>query len=226
MPVLLVTDSLPADDRAKNLRAKSIATIQQAIAQFPISAESQVSIVHADKAIVLQPEDVLCPLTLHLPDRLVWDGGAIYQACRDVEGLRDRVQQTFNIPAVSGNFWLPIVLTAKGPLYAEVICREDVQYHQPFHLPDFHRQPLYRLAARLLRELNAPPSVYLLQFDWTDGNIGFDRLFPFPAEPAIASLNIQTPDLFTCYWKCLTRQPILDLQIPGDAAYRSLLPRK
>lgn len=230
MPVLLLTDPLPADadDRSQALREKSIAAIQQAIAQFPAATKFPISIVHPNEVIALQPEDLLCPLTLNLPDTLVWSGGAIYQACRAVEAMRDRVQQKFRVPAVSGNFWLPIVLTAKGPLYAEVICRAGSEYHQPFHLPDSQRQPLYRLAACLLRELNAPPSVYLLQFGWlaeTAGQtaqIGFDRLFPFPAEPAIASLNAQTPNLFVCYWQCLTQQPILDLQIPGSAAYRSL----
>ncbi|MBD2026034.1 hypothetical protein [Leptolyngbya sp. FACHB-711] len=216
--VLLIIDPLPADQ--DDLQAQSISAIEQAIEQFPVSTESSVSIVCSDQPIALQPADLLCPLTLNLPDSLDWKGQAIYKVCRDVEGLRDRVQQALLVPIATGEFWLPIVLTAKGALYAEAICRENSRYYQPLHLPDLHRQALYRLAHRLLQELNAPPSVYLLQFGWTDGQIGFDRLYPFPAEAAIASLKVQTPDLFACHWQCLTSQPIFDVYIPGNVVWR------
>jgi hypothetical protein len=217
--VLLLTDALPA--APAGWWAISTAEIKQAIVQFPISTEPQVSVIQTHEAIALQPGDLLCPLTLNLPDSLFWNGQAIYQVCRDVEGLRDRVQQRFEVPIAPGDFWLPIVLTAKGALYGEAICREGSSYHQPLHLPDRHRQLLYRLAHRLLKELNAPPSVYLLQFGWTEGKMGFDRLFPFPAAAAIASLDVQTPNLFACHWQCLIHQPILDLQIPGSVMWRS-----
>lgn len=230
--VLLIVDDLPADPRG--WQACSVAAIEQAIRQFPINPEVEISIVSATDAtasrsplgwIDLQPQDILCPLTFNLPDSLVWKGQEIYQACRDVEALRDRVQQKFNLPAATGEFWLPIVLTVKGALYAEAICRDGLEYHQPLHLPDLHRQPLYRFAHHLLKDLNAPPAVYLLQFGWTDDRqIGFDRLFPFPAEAAIASLKVQTPDLLVCHWQCLTHQPILDIQIPGNVEWRSTEP--
>ncbi|WP_206603061.1 hypothetical protein [Leptolyngbya ohadii] len=221
MRVLLIVDTLPADP--EGWQACSVAAIEQAIRQFPISPELEVAIVSVSAPINPQPQDILCPLTLNLPDSLIWDGQEIYQACRNVDGLRDRVRQKFNLPVATGEFWLPIVLTAKGALYTEAICREGSEYHQPFHLPDLHRQPLYRLAHRLLKDLNATPSVYLLQFGWTeDRQIGFDRLIPFPSEPAIASLKVQTPDLLTCHWQCLTNQPILDIQIPGNVAWRSI----
>ncbi len=144
----------------------------------------------------------------------------IAPACADLEGLRNRVSEQHGIPATdAGNFWLPIVWTARGPLYAEVIAqREDGRYEQPFHLNDRTKQPLYYLAYSLLDSLQALPSVYLIQFAFRETKspsakieILFDRLIPFPSEPAIASIGVQEPNLFTCHWLCLTNQPILDL---------------
>ena len=51
-----------------------------------------------------------------------------------------------------------------------------------------------------------------------DKEILFDRLWPFPAAPAIASLSRQQPDLFACHWRCLTGQPITDVVIPHKLA--------
>jgi len=87
-------------------------------------------------------------------------------------------------------------------------------YYQPVHLSDRHRQPLYRLGFQLLDVLSAPPAVYLLQFAWAEEyKVCFDRLIPFPDKPAIASVGVQTPDLFECHWLCITGQPIHDLVI-------------
>ncbi|MBW4690798.1 MAG: hypothetical protein KME27_03430 [Lyngbya sp. HA4199-MV5] len=165
---------------------------------------------------------LLCPLTLHLPTTLSFPAQAIYAACRDVESLRQQLA-AWQYAIGTGDFWLPIVLTAKGPLYAEVIGlapdaaptveRSEPCYTQPVHLTDAQRQPLYALGQRLLRSLAAPPAVYLMQFGWQGDTLCFDRLLPFPAAPAIASLNVQTPDLFACHWACLSRQPIVDLVI-------------
>lgn len=164
----------------------------------------------------------LCPLTLSIPETLVFPAQALYVICRDVVGLRKRLE-AWQYMTGDGTFWLPIVLTAKGALYGEVIgsakgtglVNEALAsgYTQPVHLSDHQRQPLYALGQRLLRSLNASPAVYLMQFGWQDGAVCFDRLFPFPAAPAIASLNVQTPDLFACHWACLTGQPLLDLII-------------
>jgi hypothetical protein len=171
---------------------------------------------------------VICPLTLALPAWLEFPAQSVYQACQDVEGLRQQVSQ-WQYQTGVGNGWLPIVLTGKGPLYAEVIgvkgkpvvVGSDLNAHhyfQPIHLVDVQRQSLYGLAQRLLRSLMAPPSVYLLQFGFHGETLQFDRLIPFPAAPAIASINCQNPDLFTCYWRCLTHQPILDLIISPVAS--------
>ncbi len=168
-------------------------------------------------------EDViLCPLTLALPDWLEFPAKSVYRVCQDVEGVRQQVSQ-WNYKTGDGNGWLPIVLTGKGPLYAEAIGVKGAlaiasnltapHYFQPIHLVDVQRQSLYGLAQQLLRSLVAPPAVYLLQFGFHGETLQFDRLIPFPAAPAIASIHLQNPDLFTCHWLCLTQQPILDLTI-------------
>jgi hypothetical protein len=139
----------------------------------------------------------------------------IVRLCANMEGLRTLVADKFGIGAGVGNLWLPVVCTARGSLFAEVIGQyADGSYYQPVHLSDRQRQPLYRFAFELLDTLQAPPSVYLLQFAWgSDHQVIFDRLIPFPDKPAIASVGVQTPDLFECHWLCLTEQPIYDLVI-------------
>jgi len=167
---------------------------------------------------------VLCPLTINIPDHLPFAAHEVYRACRDIAALRQQVQQ-WQYATGSGDLWLPIVQTAKGAIYAEAIeldaarsrpsqnIQSEQQYRQPVHLTDRWRQPLYNLGQRLLQHLAAPSAVYLLQFGIQEDAICFDRLIPFPDVPAIASLGVQTPDLFTCHWYCLTNQPIRDLAI-------------
>lgn len=158
----------------------------------------------------------------------------IYQACSNIPGLRHWVENQQSMATGAGCFWLPIVLTAKGPLYGEVIglaaefSIQDLSadlgllkvgvgvphpYQQPIYISDALRQPLYYLGYQLLSYLQAPPATYLLQFGIENQRIIFDRLWPFPAAPAIASLGVQEPDLFTCHWYCLTGKPIFDLII-------------
>lgn len=162
---------------------------------------------------------IVCPLTLDVPSDLVFPGQDVFRFGANVSAARDRVAQELQVPVGDGNFWLPVVLTAKGPLYAEAIAGEfdkfsgELSYSQPLHLSDVWRQQLYELAFRLLDLLNAPPATYLMQFGFVGDRICFDRLLPFPAAPAIASVGVQVPDLFVCYWYCLTNKPIYDLQI-------------
>lgn len=174
----------------------------------------------------LTAQDIIwCPLTLDVPSTLEFPAQIIFQTCRQVKSLRQRVQQQLGYATsderhLLGNLYLPVVLTAKGPLYGEVIRKKQTAnlYQQPIDLPDNQRQPLYHLAYQLLQSLLAPPAVYLLQFGYNEQEeVVFDRLWPFPAAPAIASIDVQEPDLFTCHWHCLTRQPIFDLTIipPG-----------
>ena len=198
---------------------KMVAALRVAIATFPYPSEPHIAVeiqpVASLQTAQTDSDDIICPLTLNLPDSVSFLGREIYQACQDISGLRQRVQQLGYVTG-AGNFWLPVVLTAKGALYAEVIGSETSappRFYQPLHLSDRWRQPLYRLGQRLVRLLSAPPAAYLIQFGFQDEAICFDRLLPFPAAPAIASLSVQSPDLFACHWLCITHQPILDLTI-------------
>lgn len=209
----------------------SVSTLDQTRDQLTTPRSESVPVVHTVDVSGLgrdQPlghlvlsECLVCSLTLNLPGWLDFPEESIYQVCRNVDQLRGQVAE-WGYSTGSGNFWLPVVLTGKGPLYAEAIAQvsdspdkpgDTIPYEQPFHLSDFYRQSLYKLGFRLLRLLKAPPSTYLLQFGFDRETICFDRLFPFPATPAIASINVQTPDLYECYWRCLTNQPIFDLLI-------------
>ena len=67
---------------------------------------------------------------------------------------------------------------------------------------------MYKLATDLLVSLSAVPSVYLLQFSLYSNEIVFDRLWPFPAAPALASLSGSNIDLYSCHWLCLSGQKI------------------
>jgi hypothetical protein len=111
-----------------------------------------------------------------------------------------------------GNLYLPAIWTARGPIYGEAIALRDVdKYDFPFHLEDDRRQPLYNLTYQLLSSIQAEPGVYLVLVRELDAGWMFDRILPFPAPPALASIGKQSPDLFTCHWLCLDRQPLLDV---------------
>jgi len=139
---------------------------------------------------------IWCPLTIQLPNWVNFPGKKVYQACRDIEERRTWVAQTLHYKTSQGDssfgdLWLPITVTSKGLEYGEVIGEG-------------------RLAAQLLDNLQAPASVYLLQFRLAHREVVFDRLWPFPAAPAIASLRGQQTDLYAAYWNCLRRQAMLD----------------
>jgi hypothetical protein len=236
--VLLVVVDVAALEDTTSLQKVGVEALVAAIAADGIAPEAiQIvdgsvvdgSVVEAI-AGVHDASPILCPLTFNLPKALVFPGLEIFSQCQNIEAVRQQVV-SWEIATGDGTYWLPIVLTAKGPLYAEAIAQSDLApselaesavkapsiqkspYIQPFHLADVQRQPLYSLALRLLKTLNAPPAVYLMQFGMDDRHYWFDRLIPFPDQPAIASLNTQTPDLFTCHWRCLTGQPIRELMI-------------
>lgn len=160
---------------------------------------------------------LLCPLTLKVPDDYAFPGTELFRACADLAAMRQRVA-AWHYTVGEGTYWQPLVWTVKGILFAEAIAMSDrhlAHYFQPFHLQDAKRQPLYALGQKLLRSLAACPGVYLMQFGINDHEVWFDRLIPFPGLPAIASVGVQTPDLFECHWKCLSQQPIWDLKISG-----------
>jgi len=235
--VLIVVDALVEEAEklvgASPTTARIVDALKDAIARHspaPVTVEVITSTDLADALLLPRQErnwtaeDIIwCPLTLDLPNTLQFPARNIFQACSHVTSLRQRVQQ-LGYATVSGgqrlgDLYLPVVLTAKGPLYGEVISEGEATsgYQQPLDLPDNQRQPLYHLAYQLLQSLSALPAVYLLQFGYNEQNFVFDRLWPFPGVPAIASIGIQEPDLFTCHWHGLTGQPILDLTIiPKD----------
>lgn len=181
-----------------------------------------------DEKICLE-DTILCPLTFKIPSNLKFPQQAVYRACADIVGLRQRVER-LRVSTGEGRLWLPIVLTSRGALYAEAIASAEdlasnsLSYLQPFHLPDRCRQPLYELGQRLLKLISATPSTYLMQFGFVGETVFFDRLFPFPAAPAIASLNVQSPDLFACHWQCLTNTPIFDLTIARISKHQIFQP--
>lgn len=211
--------------------AQGVAALRRAITTFPAYPSNPNQVVvetlpATSSQILLKEADWVCPLTLNLPDFVAFPERETYRVCQNIPNVRQRVEQLGYLTGM-GQFWLPIVLTAKGALYAEAIGAEDPnaegfpsKFFQPLHLSDRWRQPLYRLGQQLLRSLSAPPATYLMQFGFQGDTICFDRLLPFPAAPAIASLGVQSPDLFVCHWLCITNQPILDLTISSNAAYR------
>lgn len=218
--VLIVVDAFSAEAAQRAAALKNAISIAygSALKTTDIEVVSAADLSADDR---MAGDRILCPLTLDLPETLLFPARALYATCHDVFGLRKQLEAWHYVTG-AGAFWLPIALTAKGALYSEVIGIKNAApaftasapfYTQPVHLSDRQRQPLYALGQRLLRSLNAPPAVYLIQFGWQDGAVCFDRLFPFPAAPAIASLNVQTPDLFACHWSCLTGKPLLDLTI-------------
>jgi hypothetical protein len=98
-------------------------------------------------------------------------------------------------------------------MYGEVIGEGELpnSYQQPVEFPDNKRQSLYGLGYQLLESISAQPAVYLIQFGFQDETLIFDRVWPFPAAPALASIGVQTPNLYACHWQCLSQQPIWDL---------------
>jgi len=168
------------------------------------------------------PNWLCCPLTIEMPPQFKFSRAKLFQTCRDYKTLRQWVEEKLKFRTGNqikklwhGHYWLPIVLTAKGPMYGEVIGEGQLpnSYEQPVDFPDEKRQSLYRLGYQLLDLILARPGVYLLQFGLREETLIFDRVWPFPAAPALASIGVQQPDLYTCHWQCLIQQPIRDLVI-------------
>lgn len=174
-------------------------------------------------SLILKEESsdlIYCPLTIQLPDKIQFSSQNIFKLCIDIESRREWVKKHFPYNIATdhnflGDLWLPMVLTEKGVMYGEVIGEGEIpnSYEQPIDFSDKIRQALYSLGYQLLESIKATPAVYLLQFKIFENDIIFDRLWPFPATPAIASIDNQHPDLFACHWHCLTKKPILDLTI-------------
>jgi hypothetical protein len=175
----------------------------------------------AELPTVANPQVIYCPMTLNIPPTFEFWGRSIGRACQDLDRLRSLAATITGIEVGDGgNLWLPVIWTVRGPIYGEVIgeitsgaarLNDSDNYQQPIHLEDIDRQPLYQFGYQLLAQLSAPPATYLVQFSKTETAIIFDRLFPFPVIPALASIGIQHPDLFECHWRCITKQSIVDV---------------
>lgn len=170
------------------------------------------------KSIKLSPPSadvIYCPLTIKLPDWFDFPAQKIYRVCRDVEKMRIWVYNHFGFQVTQdnlclGDLWLPMIFTEEKLVYGSIIAEGMIpnDYRQPYFLPTPVRSHLYRLGEQLLEYIGAIPSVYLLQFRLKGDRVIFDRLWPFPATPAIASINVQKPDLFACHWRCLSSQSV------------------
>ncbi len=172
--------------------------------------ESVQFVTVAELPAVASPKAIYCPMTLVVPPTFQFWGQSIGQTCQQIDCLRDLAATTIGIKVGDGgNLWLPIVWTAGDPIYREVIGKIDEDnYQQPIHLDKIDCRSIYQFGDRLLTQLKAPPATYLVQFSQTDTGIMFDRLFPFPAIPALSSVGSQHPDLFECHWRCITHQSI------------------
>ena len=159
---------------------------------------------------------IYCPLTIQLPQWLNFPGQTVYQACQDIATRRQWVSEHLDLPLCNdahwlGDHWLPIVVSDQGIQFAPLIHEgmmpnvydllswESTPYQR-------HRETLEHLAQALIQVLNAPPAVYLLQFSLSQ-SILFDRLWPFPAAPAIATMGYEQLDLFAYHWCCLNNLP-------------------
>jgi hypothetical protein len=236
--VLILADGIHQEERwipCSTEQGIMVDAFQRAIAADAALGSSRhiAHLTSPQQLLAISEDTIVCPLTLNVMPDLEFAGQAIYQICQDIAGLRQWVRREWGLLTGEGDLWLPVALTAKGPLYGEVIGAEPanpeaqtevsvLSYYQPLHLSDRLRQPLYHLAGRLLRLHLAPPAVYLLQFRFEGADICFDRLFPFPAVPAIASIGVQVPNLFMAHWRCITGQPLQDLVIPGSLPHRVL----
>ena len=164
-------------------------------------------------------DSIYCPLTIQLPDYFDFPQRKIYTACKDINSRRRWVEKNLGFKTSVGDswlghLWLPIIMTNK-PLFGEVIGEGSMpnSYEHPVLIPKRQKKSLHELAAQLLESLSATPATYLLQFSFYNGEIVFDRLWPFPAAPALITLKTQQPDLFTCHWRCMTSKKISKISI-------------
>jgi hypothetical protein len=167
---------------------------------------------------------IYCPMTLAVPPSFEFWGQSIGRTCQDIDRLRHLAATTIGVKVGDGgNLWLPIIWTDREPIYGEVIGKQESDnYRQSIHLDALDASTqrlcqrqllLHQFGYQLLTQLTAPPATYLVQFSQSETGIIFDRLFPFPAIPALARIGIQHPDLFECHWRCITGQSIVNVEV-------------
>jgi hypothetical protein len=203
--IVVILDDTPASQKLGIAMLGSIGEIVSSVQFMTVTELSSIA----------DSDTIYCPLTLNIPATFKFWGQSIGKTCQHLDLVRELVTAKTGIKSVpDGNLWLPVIWTARGPIYGEVIGESDPEtYRQPIHFDDLDRQSLYQLGYQLLTELAAPPATYLLQFSKQAREIIFDRLFPFPAIPAIASIAVQHPDLFECHWRCITGQSITNVYV-------------
>ncbi|MEL6927515.1 MAG: hypothetical protein AAFO95_02630 [Cyanobacteria bacterium J06600_6] len=231
MEKVVIIINADVSDRGKLISAspvtqKMVEALQRSIAQD--STARTVEIVSAatlwSKSSRVIKKDrsndtIHCPLTIQLPDYLDFPQRKIFSACKDINSRRRWVEKNLGFKTSVGDswlghLWLPIIMTDK-PIFGEVIGEGSMpnSYEHPVSIPKRQQKSLHNLAEQLLDSLDAPPATYLLQFSLYNGEIVFDRLWPFPAAPALITLKTQQPDLFTCHWNCLTQKEIGKISI-------------
>ncbi|MEL6578238.1 MAG: hypothetical protein AAFQ14_00690 [Cyanobacteria bacterium J06621_12] len=164
-------------------------------------------------------DTVYCPLTIQLPEYFDFPQRKIYSACKDINSRRRWVEKNLGLKTSVGDswlghLWLPIIVTDK-PMFGQVIGEGSMpnSYEHPVAIPKRQQKSLHSLASELLDTLSAPSATYLLQFSLHKGEVVFDRLWPFPAAPALITLKTQQPDLFNCHWRCMTNQTIAKISV-------------
>ena len=229
MEKILIIVNAEVNEQGKLISAspvtqRMVAAIRKGISTYS-SAPVAIDVISAgslwskgNRMIAEQSQTIYCPLTIQLPDYFEFPAKNVFSACKDISGRRHWVEKNLGYKTSAGDhwlghLWLPMILTKKGLLYAEVIGEGAMpnSYEQPILLSSRHRQSLHHLGRNLLNSLSATPGVYLIQFSLHNNEIVFDRLWPFPAAPALASLRFQDPDLFACHWQCLSNQTIAEL---------------
>ena len=196
---VVILDDTPDSQRLGVAMLRSIGEIVESV-QF---------VTVAELPAIANPKAIYCPMTLAVPPTFEFWGRSIGRSCQDIDRLRDLAATSTGVKVGDGgNLWLPIIWTAQDPIYREVIGEIDGNYDRLIDIPNLDLIQLHQFGGRLLAQLTAPPATYLVQFSNTETGIIFDRLFPFPAIPALASVGMQKPDLFDCHWRCITGQSI------------------
>ena len=236
MEKVVIIINADVSDRGKLISAspvtqKMVEALQRSIAED--AAERAVEIVSAatlwsrSSRIIKKDRSndaIYCPLTIQIPDYLDFPQRKIFSACKDINARRRWVEKNLGFKTSVGDswlghLWLPIIMTDK-PTFGEVIGEGSMpnSYEHPVAIPKRQQKSLHNLAEQLLESLEALPATYLLQFSLYNGEIVFDRLWPFPAAPALITLKTQQPNLFTCHWRCLTQQKVGKIAISDAMA--------
>jgi hypothetical protein len=222
--LIIVNAKVKAEGKliASPVTEKMVRSLAQAIEQETPSPAIEIVTPPAlrariDLILAVKQRPIYCPLTIQIPYSLRLPAQEIFQACQDIQGRREWVAQKLGFKtnlgdASFGDRWLPVIVLPDGLRFGEVIGEGEVPnaYQQPIEVNKQHRKPLMSLARKLIEALKAPPAVYLLQFTVVEGDIVFDRLWPFPAAPAIASLSHPEPNLYHLYWQCIRKQQLIE----------------